>query len=1345
MEGVYSQHDDGGSVQSEHDDGVSVQSEHDDGGSVQSEHDDGVSVQSEHDDGVSVQSEYHDGVGVQSEHHDGVSVQSEHDDGVSVQSEHDDGVSVQSEHDDGVSVQSEHDDGVSVQSEHHDGVSVQSEHHDGVSVQSEHDDGVSVQSEHHDGVSVQSEHDDGVSVQSEHDDGVSVQSEHHDGVSVQSEHDDGVSGQSEHDDGVSVQSEHDDGVSVQLEHHDGGSVQSEHDDGVSVQSEPDDGGSVQSEHDDGVSVQSEHDDGVSVQSEHHDGVSVQSEHDDGVSGHCWQEETIEGEEERLEGKAQKRREKGWKPDNEKAGASKKRKLLEEKAGESGGVRECETEDGEDNNYICITAFHPPKEQAFAPTNQEWRAVQCKRLNFPILMIGSLRHRPHQSSLGIPNSVDTIFWDGNCLYRALSLEITGTQAHHEQVREIIVDFIIKNPQPFSAYLGCNLQEYLVEGGFPLQPKTWGTDVEVLAAATLLQTPVVVYSACLFMLVAVKADGHELVTNGGFETLSTRDWRCRGCSLQLVSSDTHSGRSALKVTSRRGIYSGPGQKLTMRRATRYRVQAYAKQLNDHTPSSFYQKHSLRVTFQYADQKGAASETIKVAARSAIRSVDGWFSLIAFFIVPDRAVTAAQLRHDGPAPGISFLLDDVSVTEIAEDMDWKTQADHRIDQLRKGDINIRVNLPNSINPADVSVQIDHKKHLFNFGTMVKDSYILDPQYKGYQDIVYSAFNSATLQSFKWKFDKGTRNHPDYSQAVSTMRLLKEEGLEVRAHSMFWGLTKNMPSWVPNLDLHTLNRTVQERLHFMVSLTKGQLQQWDIMNELLHGQWFEEKFQDPHYSQQLYKQVKQLSPNTTVFLNDYHVVSMCDGTDAYLQQAKQFLANGVPLGALGIQSHFDIEAERPDPTLMKIRLDYLAQSHLPLWVTELNLMARDPQERADLYERVFRVYFSHPAVYGIVIWGFWDQHAKGPEAALVDGYQYTINEAGRRVFNLIQNEWSTHVKQTLGPGRTNVNLRGFKGDYDVIVRVRGAPRKVTSFSLSGSSVTVNLHLTGQEAIVTVPPPLPTLVPLSPSAPHYSTTTKRSTKDDHSMGKPITSSSSSPFLHCLARWSPFSTTLRDDQEARVGCHQGEVLTGCSSVLENDGGQREGEIIEIHLDQPVCTAVDSNRNTEGVRAVAMCCTAQDLTCSYRTAGPSPSPSTPGHQLGVRTTCPSPQQPLGCSSWNEHSGARGASPSFNTCRAQSHDPAAGVYVSAACCSAPRMTCVTVTSSPSGLSQGDVARVGCDAGYAMTSCQAVSGHGKSSGAYKIGSVHSICRASNGAQLDQGQLGVKAVATCCKMTGQ
>ena len=53
----------------------------------------------------------------------------------------------------------------------------------------------------------------------------------------------------------------------------------------------------------------------------------------------------------------------------------------------------------------------------------------------------------------------------------------------------------------------------------------------------------------------------------------------------------------------------------------------------------------------------------------------------------------------------------------------------------------------------QIDLRKHAFHFGTLVKDEYILEPQYKGYEDIVYNLFNITTQQSFKWKFDKGTQ----------------------------------------------------------------------------------------------------------------------------------------------------------------------------------------------------------------------------------------------------------------------------------------------------------------------------------------------------------------------------------------------------------------------------------------------------------------------------------------------------------------------------------------------------------------------------------------------------------------
>ena len=56
------------------------------------------------------------------------------------------------------------------------------------------------------------------------------------------------------------------------------------------------------------------------------------------------------------------------------------------------------------------------------------------------------------TLGEPFQVNTVIGDGNCLCRALSLEVVGTQNYHEQFRAKIVDFILQNPSTFEGYVG-----------------------------------------------------------------------------------------------------------------------------------------------------------------------------------------------------------------------------------------------------------------------------------------------------------------------------------------------------------------------------------------------------------------------------------------------------------------------------------------------------------------------------------------------------------------------------------------------------------------------------------------------------------------------------------------------------------------------------------------------------------------------------------------------------------------------------------------------------------------------------------------------------------------------------
>ena len=54
-----------------------------------------------------------------------------------------------------------------------------------------------------------------------------------------------------------------------------------------------------------------------------------------------------------------------------------------------------------------------------------------------------------------------------------------------------------------------------------------------------------------------------------------------------------------------------------------------------------------------------------------------------------------------------------------------------------------------------------------------------------------------------------------------------------------------------------------------------WDVMNELEHGQWFEEQFHDPDYSEHLFTRVHQLDPRPLLMLNDFSVIARAEITD--------------------------------------------------------------------------------------------------------------------------------------------------------------------------------------------------------------------------------------------------------------------------------------------------------------------------------------------------------------------------------------------------------------------------------------------------------------------------------------
>ncbi|GFO07795.1 endo-1,4-beta-xylanase [Plakobranchus ocellatus] len=391
----------------------------------------------------------------------------------------------------------------------------------------------------------------------------------------------------------------------------------------------------------------------------------------------------------------------------------------------------------------------------------------------------------------------------------------------------------------------------------------------------------------------------------------------------------------------------------------------------------------------------------------------------------------------------------------------------------------------------------------------------------------------------------------------------MNVRGHCMFWAVDGHSPDYVKSLTAAETKAEVEKHIKYMTSITKGKLGHWDVNNELVHGHFFETQTNDPNFSKYMFRTVHSEDPQPQLFLNEYNVVAKGESTLSYLTQIQQFMKANIGLRGVGVQSHLTAFTE-PDTTLMKFRLDLLAQAGLPIWVTELDISTHDEKTRADWYEKVLRLYFSHPTVEGVIFWGFWD-HDMDPLKALVHGYTYDLDEAGKRFLRLTKEEWSTHVNKSLA-STTTMDVRGYRGVYDLTVWYKGKPIKRGSLTLGNSDKSLTVGITGDGHEIQLP------VKIDPFAAvdiDHETTSQRL----RTLGQ-AKSSSQSDKLTCVNRKSGVSA-IGDDKFVDVQCQDGEVLTGCSSLLMGMDWHRDGEQIRLVNGKPVCRAIDGYMATAG--------------------------------------------------------------------------------------------------------------------------------------------------------------------------
>ena len=229
------------------------------------------------------------------------------------------------------------------------------------------------------------------------------------------------------------------------------------------------------------------------------------------------------------------------------------------------------------------------------------------------------------------------------------------------------------------------------------------------------------------------------------------------------------------------------------------------------------------------------------------------------------------------------------------------------------------------------------------------------------------------KWGTVEGTRDVMNWAQADEAYALAKAKGFVFKWHTLVWG--NQQPNWIGALPPAEQLEEIRE-WYAAIAERFPNIDQIDVVNEPLHA--------PPNYAAALggagttgwdwiiksFEMAREFFPNAKLLINDYSITNDGNATTRYLEIIQLLKDRGL-IDAIGDQVHaFSTTEPAPMPN-HRANLDRLAATGLPIYGTEFDLDGisqgvLNHEVQLANYQRVFPVFWEHPAVKGITIWGY-------------------------------------------------------------------------------------------------------------------------------------------------------------------------------------------------------------------------------------------------------------------------------------------------------------------------------------------------------------------------------------------
>jgi endo-1,4-beta-xylanase len=260
----------------------------------------------------------------------------------------------------------------------------------------------------------------------------------------------------------------------------------------------------------------------------------------------------------------------------------------------------------------------------------------------------------------------------------------------------------------------------------------------------------------------------------------------------------------------------------------------------------------------------------------------------------------------------------------------------------------------------------------------------------------------AMKWGALRPAPDKFDFAAADELLAFTQAHGQKLRGHNLCWH--ESIPKWFAGtVNKDNARQFLAEHIQTVAGRYAGKVHSWDVVNEaidiksgrpdgLRDTPWLE--FIGPEYLDLAYHTARKADPSALLTYNDYDIeTDLPDHVakrEQVLQLVRGFKKRGVPIDAVGVQSHLSATNPLPGDGLRKFVRE-LHHMNLQVFVTELDVNERklegsDPERDltiATIYKDYASMMLAEPNVTALLTWGITDRYTwlNGPKFARLDG----------------------------------------------------------------------------------------------------------------------------------------------------------------------------------------------------------------------------------------------------------------------------------------------------------------------------------------------------------------------------